>query len=127
MSGLIGQVGARSKLVGLNKTIKAYAVFDQTTSTTHTMGGSFNVSSIGDVDPGKSQINFLSPMRNANYVVTTSHAEDASSYGNYGNGSRCSAHRNPARTTSAVIIACDVFEGSGHTDMETVDVIVCGD
>tara|TARA_R100000808_G_scaffold3803_2_gene13051 strand:+ start:549 stop:932 length:384 start_codon:yes stop_codon:yes gene_type:complete len=127
MSGLVGQVDSRSKLVGLNKTVKAFAVFDQKTSTTHTIGGSFNVSTIGDEAQGKSLVNFLSPMRNANYTVTTNHAEDNGSYGNYGDGSRVSAHRDPARTTSAFYVACTVDNSGGFADMETVDVIVCGD
>ena len=125
MSGTVGQVGARSKLVGLNKTVKAYAVFSQ--SGTHTIGGSFNVSSVDDGGPGKSDINFITPMRNANYAVTVNHAEDTSSYGNYGAGSRVSVHRDPARQTGKCFLSCSIDNAGGFADMETVDVIVCGD
>ena len=114
MSGLVGQVGARSKLVGLNKTVKAYAVFSQ--SGTHDIGGSFNVSSVDDGGVGKSDINFITPMRNANYTVTTNHAEDNGSYANYGAGSRVSAHRNPSREVGKVFLSCSLDEGS-FTDM----------
>ena len=125
MSGIVGQVGARSKLVGLNKTVLAYAVFDQ--SGTHDIGGSFNVSTIGDEGVGKSKVNLIVPTKNANYTVTTNHAEDTSAYGNYGAGSRVSAHRDPVRTTSAFYVSCSIDNSGGFADMETVDVIVCGD
>jgi len=125
MSGLSGQVDSRSKLVGLNKTVRAYAVFSQSGS--HTITGSFNVSTVDDGGSGKSDINFIVPMRNADYVVTVNHAEDTSSYGNYGVGSRVSVHRDPARQTGKCFLACTIDNSGGYQDMETVDVIVCGD
>lgn len=65
MSGIVGTSHSKSKIIG--RSLDTAKVWADVATSTNTINGSFNVSSITDVGTGNHDITFLNPMANTNY------------------------------------------------------------
>lgn len=127
VSTLNNDTGVLATQNGMTGIAKAWILFDGTTSTP-TILGSFNVSSITDNGTGDYTINFTTAMANANYptIATCSNTTSGTALVATTNSNGVGANYVTAPTTSATRMLTYARATGNNTDSPYISVAILG-